>query len=97
MMLMAVPVKDVFGDFRGALLIAELNLKFMWDLVDGIKIGDRGFAYVVDRQGNLIAFGDISRVLKRENLAYLSEVNQFVKGGETHTGADVSEGIQEIR
>jgi methyl-accepting chemotaxis protein len=48
----------------------------------------------VDRQGNLIAFGDISRVLKRENLAYLSEVNQFVKGGETHTGADVSEGIQ---
>jgi methyl-accepting chemotaxis protein len=57
--------------FMSPVCIAELNLKFMWDLVDGIKIGDRGFAYVVDRQGNLMAFGDISRVLKRENLAYL--------------------------
>jgi len=95
MVIMASPVKDVFGDFKG-ILIAEVNLKFMWDLVGRIKIGNKGTAYVVDKQGKLIAFGDISRVLKGENLAHLDEVNEFVKGDElTHKeSADVVKGIQ---
>jgi PAS domain S-box-containing protein len=95
MVIMASPVKDVFGDFKG-ILMAEVNLKFMWDLVGRIKIGNKGVAYVVDKQGKLIAFGDISRVLKGENLAHLAEVNKFVKGDElNHKGsADVVKGIQ---
>jgi PAS domain S-box-containing protein len=95
MVIMAVPVKDIFGDIKGTLL-AEVNLKFMWDLVGGIKVGNKGLAYVVDRQGNLIASGDISRVLKGENLIYLSEVNEFVKGDIlTHKdSAEVVKGIQ---
>jgi PAS domain S-box-containing protein len=68
----------------------------MWDLVGRIKIGNKGVAYVVDKQGKLIAFGDISRVLKGENLTHLAEVNKFVKGDELiHKGsADVVKGIQ---
>jgi HAMP domain-containing protein len=95
MVIMAVPVKDIFGNSNGT-LAAEVNLKFMWDLVGSIKIGERGLAYVVDRQGNLIAFGDISRVLKGENLDYLKEVDRFVKGDVlTHKDtADVIKGIQ---
>jgi two-component system sensor kinase FixL len=81
MVVMAVAVRDVFGDFKG-ILLAEVNLKFMWDLVGRIKVGKNGLAYVVDRQGNLIAFGDISRVLRGENLAHLDEVNEFIKGDE---------------
>ncbi|MDD5064081.1 MAG: ATP-binding protein [Phycisphaerae bacterium] len=96
MVMMAVPVINVFGDFQGA-LAAEVNLKFMWDLVGGIKVGNKGRAYVVDRQGKLIASGDVSRVLKGENLIYLNEVNKFVKGDLlTHKdGAKVVKGIQE--
>jgi len=95
MVIMAVAVKDVFGDFKG-ILLAEVNLKFMWDLVGRIKVGKNGLAYVVDKQGKLIAFGDISRVLRGENLAHLDEVNEFVKGDElTHKdSADVVKGIQ---
>jgi two-component system, cell cycle sensor histidine kinase and response regulator CckA len=78
MMIMAVPVTDVFGDYQGA-LIAESNLKFMWDLMDQIKIGDNGQAYVVEKQGYLIAYRDISRVLKRENLSHLAPVEIFIK------------------
>ncbi len=77
MIVMAVPVTDVFGDFKG-LLMAEVNLKFMWDLVDKIKVGSSGTAYVVDRQGNLLAFSDISRVLKGENLSHVDEVKEFM-------------------
>jgi signal transduction histidine kinase len=93
--IMAVPVTDVFGVFKGT-LIAETNLKFMWDLVGGIKIGENGLAYVVDNQGNLIAFGDISRVLRGENLIHLSEVNEFVKGDSLihKDSAEIVKGIQ---
>jgi methyl-accepting chemotaxis protein len=95
MVIIAVPEKDVFGDPEG-ILVAEVNLKFMWDMVAGIKIGRNGLAYVVDKQGNLIAFGDISRVLRGENLIHLEEVNEFVKGDEMirKSSADVSVGIQ---
>ncbi|MDD5172726.1 MAG: ATP-binding protein [Patescibacteria group bacterium] len=78
MIIMATPVKNVLGDLKGT-LIAELNLKFIWDLMDEIKIGKNGLAYVVDKQGDLIAFKDISRVLQNENLAHLKEVNEFIK------------------
>ncbi len=77
MVIMAVPVKDVFGDFRG-ILIAEVNLKFMWDLVESLKIGKTGLAYVVNRQGKLIAFGDIARVLRGENAGNLKVVHEFI-------------------
>jgi len=95
MVIMVVPVTDIFGDFKGT-LIAEVNLKFMWDLVSRIKVSNKGLAYVVDKQGNLIASGDISRVLKGENLIYLKEVNKFVKGDIlTHKdSAKVVKGIQ---
>jgi GAF domain-containing protein/HAMP domain-containing protein len=78
LVIMAVPATDVFGDFQGT-LVAEVNLKFMWDLVDQLKIGTTGYAYVVDRQGNLIAFSDTARVLKGENVGELQAVSEFIR------------------
>ena len=95
LMTIAVPITDIFNDFQ-AVLAAELNLKFMWDLVDKIKAGKTGLAYVVNRQGELIAFGDISRVLARENLTRLNTVNRFVKGALSPAAgqANISRGIK---
>jgi two-component sensor histidine kinase/HAMP domain-containing protein len=94
LVVMAVPVTNVFGDVTGV-LAAEVNLKFLWDLMDQIKIGKKGLAYVVDMHGYLIAFSDVSRVLKRENLAYLSEVHEFIEGNELvhQSRAEISKGI----
>ncbi len=77
MVIIGVPVKDVFGDLHG-ILTAEVNLKFMWDLVESLQIGRSGLAYVVDRRGNLIAFGDIARVLRGENVSDLKAVYEFI-------------------
>jgi len=77
LVIMAVPVNDVFGEFKGSLVV-EVNLKFMWNLVDQLKVGETGCAYVVDRQGNLIAFGDTARVLKGENVGHLKVVSEFI-------------------
>ena len=79
MVVIAVAATDTFGEFRG-ILLAEVNLKFMWDLVERLQVGESGLAYVVDRQGNLIAFGDTARVLRGENVAHLRKVREFITG-----------------
>src|SRR4051812_41581782 len=63
LVLIAVPALNALREFQGA-LVAEMNLKFMWELVDQLKVGATGKAYVVDRAGNLIAFSDTARVLR---------------------------------
>jgi GAF domain-containing protein/HAMP domain-containing protein len=78
LVIMAVPVTNVLGDYQGTLAV-EVNLKVdLWDLVDRLKVGKTGLAYVVDRQGNLIAFRDTARVLKGENVAPLATVSDFI-------------------
>ena len=58
----------------GGVTAAEVNLKFVWDVVSQIKIGQAGLAYVVDSTGTLIAHPDISLVLKKSDLSSLPQV-----------------------
>ena len=46
------------------IVIADINLKLIWDVIAAIKIGDTGHALVVDDLGRLIAHPDISLVLR---------------------------------
>jgi two-component system, NtrC family, sensor kinase len=54
--------------------VAEVNLKFIWDVVSRIKVGEHGQAYVVDGRGRLIAHPDISLVLRNIDLSGLPQV-----------------------
>jgi signal transduction histidine kinase len=54
--------------------LAEVNLKFIWDIVSEIKVGERGQAYVVDGQGRLIAHPNISLVLSNLDLSQSDQV-----------------------
>ena len=94
MVILAVPVVDVFGDFQGTLM-AEVSLKFIWNLVDQLEVGEGGLAYVVDRYGDLIAFSDVTRVLRGENVSQLNEVSEFISNPAPidETGATISTGI----
>jgi signal transduction histidine kinase len=56
--------------------VAEVNLKFIWDVVSQIKVGKAGHAYVVDSRGQLIAHPDISLVLKKTDLSGLEQVRR---------------------
>ncbi len=67
------------GSGKGAgVTVAEVNLKFIWDVVSQIKIGKAGHAYVVDSHGHLIAHPDISLVLKKTDLSKLAQVRAAV-------------------
>ncbi|MCU0302740.1 MAG: PAS domain-containing protein [Thermoanaerobaculales bacterium] len=76
---LCTPVVNPLREPRGA-LIAEVNLKFMWDLVDRLRVGRTGYAFVVDQDGDVLAFGDTARVLKGESAAHLPPVSRFVTG-----------------
>ena len=62
------------GSDAGPVTIADVNLKFIWDVVSRIKVGDKGKAYVVDGNGFLIADPDIGLVLRKTDLSQLPHV-----------------------
>lgn len=49
--------------------VAEVNLKFIWDVISAIRVGRTGEAFVLDRPGRLIAHPDISLVLRADETA----------------------------
>jgi signal transduction histidine kinase len=61
--------------------VAEVNLKFIWDVVSRIKIGQKGKAYVVDGTGFLVADPDIGLVLRKTNLSNLEQVKAALQPG----------------
>jgi signal transduction histidine kinase len=62
------------GGDKGAVTVAEVNLKFIWDVVSRIKVGEKGKVYVVDRAGLLVADPDIGLVLRKTSMAALPHV-----------------------
>jgi len=69
---MAIAIAE--GGQGGGVTAAEVNLKFIWDVVSQIKVGKAGQAFVVDGQGALIAHPDISLVLQKTDLGRLAHV-----------------------
>src|ERR1700722_17590773 len=59
--------------------IAEVNLKLIWDVITGLKIGQGGYAYVIDQRGKLIAHPDISLVLRDTDYQHLAQVAAALK------------------
>ena len=68
------------GGAGGGITIAEVNLKFVWEVVSRIQIGRAGLAYVVSSDGTLIAHPDISLVLQKSDLSKLIHVAAAARG-----------------
>ena len=75
--------------------VAEVNLKFIWDVVSQIKVGKRGQAFVVDGRGRLIAHPDISLVLRNTDLSKLDYVKEArASEGASREGVEIVKDIQ---
>jgi len=80
-MTIAVPVAAL-GRVTGV-LIGEVNLIAMWTLVDSIRIGREGYAFVVSETGQLLAHGrgaQKPKVLQRADLSSLAIVRAVRQG-----------------
>ena len=75
---MAVPVKKAGKTV--AALIADVNLRGMWEIVDSIRLDKTGRAHLVSSDGTTIAHQDKKKVLKNENLRGLKDVDLALAG-----------------
>jgi adenylate cyclase len=75
--------------------IADVNLKLIWDVVQAIKVGERGQAYVVGTEGRLIAHPDISLVLRNTDMTALPHVRAARQPGDV--AADPTQESTDIR
>jgi hypothetical protein len=55
-------------------IVAQVNLKFIWDVVNDIKVGATGRAFVVAPDGRLIAHPEINLVLRNIDMSHLAQV-----------------------
>ena len=85
------------GGDAGPVTVADVNLKFIWDVVSRIKIGDKGKAYVVDGNGFLIADPDIGLVLRKTDLSNLPHVKAATAGAGAPTSWRCSRPISRAR
>ncbi|HEY0583444.1 MAG TPA: GAF domain-containing protein, partial [Chloroflexota bacterium] len=90
---LTMAIREAGGQTAGV-SVAEVNLKFIWDVVSQIKIGQAGYAYVVDGSGRLIAHPDISLVLQQTDLSGLSQVQAARTDGPAATIATALRGRQ---
>jgi signal transduction histidine kinase/CheY-like chemotaxis protein/HPt (histidine-containing phosphotransfer) domain-containing protein len=54
--------------------VAEVNLRFMWDVVAQIKAGESGGAFVVDTKGYLVAHPNLLLVLQDTDMSGLRQI-----------------------
>ena len=66
-MIVSTPARTASGA-RGW-LAAELHLRSIWDLVDQISVGRKKVAYLVTKDGTLIAHPDKTRVMAADGIA----------------------------
>ncbi len=76
---MSIAMAGVRRDY--GVIVAQVNLKSIWDVVSQIQVGVRGRAYVVDPAGRLIAHPDISMVLRNTDVSRLAQVRAALAEG----------------
>ncbi|KJC48379.1 ATPase [Bradyrhizobium sp. LTSP849] len=81
------------GGLNPNVVVAEVNLRFIWDLVAGIRVGNTGKAYVVDRMGLLIAHPDLWPALRRSDLSGHPDVRAALDGVGPPSGGLVKEDL----
>ena len=68
--------------------VVVVNLKLIWDVVTGTRIGERGVAYILDAQGRVIAHPDMSMAQRNADLSSLAHVQAARAAGWQFTTKD---------
>lgn len=75
-MQIALPIKK-YNTVEG-ILVGEIDLQFIWDLVDKIKIGKTGYAFLISSNGTIIAHPNKQLVLNRESFSHFTFYQEFM-------------------
>jgi signal transduction histidine kinase/CheY-like chemotaxis protein len=81
--MMAAPIRARAGSVRRGVLMADVSVEGMWNAVAQVRVGETGYAYIVDRAtGELIAHSDPDRSeeLRGMSLTEVSIVQRITAG-----------------
>ena len=83
----ALPIKTRTAEITGV-LIAEVNASHLWQKVARIKVGQSGYAYLVDMKGRFVAYQKPAEVLQKygEDMSRMPPVSEFIIRGQDGTG-----------
>ena len=65
---LAVPTYDDAGDISGV-LATEVNFDEMWNVLNRIPVGQAGYLYMVDGNGNLIVYHNLELVMQQPGVS----------------------------
>lgn len=80
---------------RTGVAVADVNLKLVWDVIRRVRVGETGRAFVVDRDGRLVAHPDIDRVLRATDLSRLPHIREATGAPAGATGVRAGEAAVE--
>ena len=72
-MIVAAPIRD--NNNIAGVLIARLDASWLSQVTDGIGFGDKGYSYIIDGKGTLIAHGNRDFVLNQTNFIEEAKTN----------------------
>jgi len=62
-------------------LVADINLKYLREIVSNIDTGSDGYAYVIDRLGHLICYKDTSHILQGNQITDIKSIANAINTG----------------
>ncbi len=81
-MFSGVRVPYIFVSCRGrdGVILSKLDLREVWEIISKTEVGKRGYSFIVNRKGFLIAHPETERVLAHTDFSSLLVVKDFLKG-----------------
>ena len=76
-------------------IVADINLQSVREVIDRARIGTVGYAYAVDRQGELVAHSHLNLVLARTSFASLPQVRAALRDATSAPADGVTTGRNE--
>jgi hypothetical protein len=80
-MVIAIPIEENRGR-PTSVLSAEIDVRYLWNVISQTQIGEKGVAYVVNGEGYLIAHPDTGLVTSRTKVRHLPMVDRANAGEE---------------
>ena len=78
-LILAVPLGT--ESMNSGVLTAKLSLEVFRDTISDVRFGHGGYAYLIEKSGNVIATSDLAAVLKQVHLHGRAKLNGFIERG----------------
>ncbi len=71
----AAPVRGEGGEVKGV-IATQFNMELVWAITDNLRLGNTGFAFILDEYGRYIAHPNKSLIMEKPDVKILSQLGE---------------------